>query len=143
MDSARSFAASFLKPQSSSRRKWTQYWLTAPSSRKRASLSRSMTCASPFTTISTLLLLELCKAGFKLDELARRARLLEMVVLGDAHDNVHHIWHAAAAFGAAGELAIDLGRNHQLPGVLLEQGQDDVLDLLGGDHVALADEHGA
>ncbi|KRA55342.1 hypothetical protein ASD80_13080 [Devosia sp. Root635] len=68
--------------------------------------------------------------------------LLAVVVFGDANDNVHHIRHAAAAFGAAIEFRIDLGRNHQLPGIGAEQIEDDILDLLAGNHVALADEHG-
>src|SRR5690554_1178058 len=114
MDSARSLAASFLKPQSSSRRKWTQYWFTAPSSRKRASLSRSMTCASPFTTYSTPLLLELIEPSRQRKDFAGLLGLLDVVVFRDADDNVHHIRHATTAFGAAIEFGIDLGRHHQL-----------------------------
>ena len=68
--------------------------------------------------------------------------LLRVVVFRDADDNVHHIRHAAAAFGAAAELGIDLGRDHQLPRIGLEQIEDDILNLLAGNHVALADEHG-
>ena len=40
------------------------------------------------------------------------------------------------------ELVIDLGGNHQLPGIGAQQIEDDILDLLGRDHVALANEHG-
>ncbi|KKB76914.1 hypothetical protein VW35_16110 [Devosia soli] len=67
--------------------------------------------------------------------------ILGVIILCDLDDNVHHIRHAARAFRAAIEFAIDLCRNDELPRIGLEQVQDDVLDLLGGDHVALADEH--
>ena len=68
--------------------------------------------------------------------------MLRVVVFGDPNDNVHHIRHAAAAFGPAIELTIDLGGHDQLPWIGLEQIEDDILNLLAGDHVALADEHG-
>ena len=55
---------------------------------------------------------------------------MRVVVFGDANDNVHHIRHATAAFGAAIELGIDLGGNHQLPGIGAQQVEDDVLDFL-------------
>src|SRR5690554_5864378 len=102
-----------------------------------------MTCASPFTTYSTLLLFELVQPGGKRNDRAGLQGLLRVVVFGDADDNVHHIRHATAAYGAAIELAINLGRHHQLPRIGLEQVEDDVLDFLAGDHVALTDEHGA
>jgi predicted metal-dependent hydrolase len=100
-----------------------------------------MTCASPFTTYSTLLFLELFQAGLNLDQIGLWMGLLRVVVFGDADDNVHHIRHAAAAFGAAIELVIDLGRDYQLPGIGAQQIEDDILNLLGRDHVALANEH--
>ena len=68
--------------------------------------------------------------------------MLCMVVFGDAHDNVHHIRHAAGAFCAPVELGVDLGGDDQLPGIRLEQIEHDILDLLRGDHIALADKHG-
>ena len=68
---------------------------------------------------------------------------MRVVVFGDANDNVHHIRHAAAAFRAAIELAINLGRDHQLPGIGAQEIQDNVLDFLAGDHVALTNKHGA
>ena len=67
--------------------------------------------------------------------------MLRVVVFGDADDNVHHIRHAARAFRTSVELGINFCGDHELPRIGLEQVQDDVLDLLGGDHVALADEH--
>jgi hypothetical protein len=67
--------------------------------------------------------------------------MLGVIILCDLDDNVHQIWHAASAFRTSVELAIDLGRDDELPGICLEQFQDDILDLLRGDHIALANEH--
>ncbi|KKC41082.1 hypothetical protein WH87_02815 [Devosia epidermidihirudinis] len=68
--------------------------------------------------------------------------LLRVVLFGDADDNVHHIRHTTTAFGATVELVIDLCRDHQLPRISNQQIENDVLNLLGRDHIALADEHG-
>lgn len=67
--------------------------------------------------------------------------ILGVIILCDLDDNVHHIRHAARAFRTSVELAIDLRRDHQLPGIGLEKIKNDVLDLLRGDHIALADKH--
>src|ERR1041384_1805840 len=99
-----------------------------------------MTCASPFTTYSTPLLFEFFQPGLEIDQLSGLMGLLCVVVFGDAHDNVHHIRYAARTFGATIELRIDFGRHDKLPRIGLEKVQDDVLDLLGGDHIALTDK---
>ena len=67
--------------------------------------------------------------------------MLRVVVFGDPNDNVHHIRYAAAAFGAAVEFSIDFGGNDELPGIGLEQIEDNALDFGRRDHIALADEH--
>src|SRR5215217_11641 len=128
MDSARSLAASFLKPQSSRMRKCTQYWLTAPSSRKRASLSRSMTCASPFMTTSNAFTTQ--RRRPRRNHCSGRGICLQLkvVLFGDGGDNVHHIRHTAGALAALFQLAIDLGRNDDRPGILGEEVQDHPLD---------------
>jgi len=68
--------------------------------------------------------------------------VLGVISLGDADDNVHQIWYAARAFRASVEFAIDFGGHHELPGISLEQIENNVLDLFRRNHVALADEHG-
>src|SRR5690606_26623977 len=101
-----------------------------------------MTCASPFTTYSVPLLLELFQPGLELDELGGLMGLLCVIIFGDADDNVHHIRHTARAFCATVEFGIDLGGNHELPWIGLEEIEHDALDFLAGNHVALADKHG-
>jgi hypothetical protein len=68
--------------------------------------------------------------------------VLQVISFGDADDDVHHIRKAAAADAALTHLMVDLGRNDELPGILLEQVEDDALDLAIRDDVAVADEHG-
>ena len=87
------------------------------------------------------MLLEFFKPSLECHHVPGRVSILGVIILCDLDDNVHHIRHAAGAFRTSVELAIDLCRHHELPRICLEQVQDDVLDLLGGDHIALADEH--
>tara|TARA_R110002020_G_scaffold134252_40_gene299760 strand:- start:3413 stop:3664 length:252 start_codon:yes stop_codon:yes gene_type:complete len=69
--------------------------------------------------------------------------MLRVVIFGHPNNDVYHIRHAATTFGAAIKLFIDLGGHNQLPGICAQQVKDDVLDLLGRDHVALTNEHEA
>src|SRR5690606_24715417 len=112
-----------------------------PSSRKRASLSRSMTCASPFTTYSIPLFFELFEPGLERDQLSGLVGLLCVVIFSDPHDNVHHIRYAAGTFRASVQFRVNLGRDNQLPGISFQQIENNVLDLFRRDHVALADKH--
>jgi hypothetical protein len=64
-----------------------------------------------------------------------------VVVFGDPNDRFHHIWEAAATAAALVQGMVDLRRNDELPGILLEQLDDRVLDLLFGYQVAVTDEH--
>ena len=68
--------------------------------------------------------------------------LSQVVVFGDANDDVHHIRKTAAADAALAELMVDLGRDDQLPWILVEKIGDDPLDIPIRDDVAVADEHG-
>jgi hypothetical protein len=62
-------------------------------------------------------------------------------VFGDPNDRFHHIWEAAATAAALVQGMVDLRRNDELPGILLEQLDDRVLDLLFGYQIAVTDEH--
>ena len=64
-----------------------------------------------------------------------------MVVFGDPNDRFHHIWEAAATTTALLQRMIDLRRHDQLPGILLEQPDDRLLDLLFGYQIAVTDKH--
>src|SRR5690606_13390707 len=64
-----------------------------------------------------------------------------MVVFGYPNDRFHHIWEAAATAAALLERMIHLGRHDELPGVVIEKTDDDLLDLLLGNQVAMADQH--
>jgi len=68
--------------------------------------------------------------------------LSQVIVFGDADDDVHHIRKAAAADAALAELVVDFSRNDQLPGIGIEEAVDDGLNVAIGDDVAVADEHG-
>ncbi len=81
------------------------------------------------TTYSVPLLLETFQPGLDVHQFGGRECLLCVVIFGDPHDNVHHIRHAAGAFGAPIKLGIDLGGDDQLPRIGLEQIEHDVLDL--------------
>ena len=64
-----------------------------------------------------------------------------MVIFGDPNDRFHHIWEAAATATALVQGMVDLRRNDELPGILLEQPNDRLLDLLFGYQVAVTDKH--
>jgi hypothetical protein len=59
-------------------------------------------------------------------------------VLGYPDDRFDHIWEAAATAAPFFERMVYLGRHDELPGVLLEQGDDRLFDLLFSDDVAVA-----
>jgi hypothetical protein len=64
-----------------------------------------------------------------------------MVIFGDPNDRFDHIWEAAATAAALMQRMIDFGRHDQVPGILVEQLDDRVLDLLFRDQIAVADKH--
>jgi len=66
---------------------------------------------------------------------------LEVVLFSDPDNQVHNIRNAAGALAALFQLAIHHGGHDDLPGIGLQQRQDDPLDVPIGNHVALADEH--
>src|SRR5690606_19059537 len=141
MDSARSFLASFAYPQSSSSRKCSQYWLTAPSSRNKASLSRSIIRSSPFMTQAPVLAAQTSHAVQEWYDLGFPAAEAAMVVLGYPNDRFHHIWEAAATAAALAEGVIDFRRHDELPRIGLEELEDRALDLLLRDDVAMTNQH--
>ena len=65
-----------------------------------------------------------------------------MVVLGHPDDRFDHIWEAAATAATLVQRVIDFRRHDQGPGVLVEELRDRLFDLLFGDDVAVADQHG-
>lgn len=64
-----------------------------------------------------------------------------MVIFGDPNDRFHHIWEAAATATALLHGMIDLRRHDQLPGILVQQPDDRLLDLLLGDDIAMTNQH--
>ena len=62
-------------------------------------------------------------------------------MFGNPNDRFHHIWEAAATATALVQGMIDLRRHDELPGILLKQLDDRLLDLLFGYQVAVTDEH--
>ncbi|ODS82973.1 MAG: hypothetical protein BGO83_09190 [Devosia sp. 66-14] len=67
---------------------------------------------------------------------------MEVVLFRHSDDNVHHIRNAAGAFAALLQLPVNHRRHDDLPGILTQKPNDDLLDLPVGDHIALADKHG-
>jgi hypothetical protein len=66
---------------------------------------------------------------------------LEVVLFRDLDNDVHHIRETAAAAAQFSKFVIDLSRNDELPGVLVEEAADDRLHVLRRNDIALADEH--
>jgi hypothetical protein len=66
---------------------------------------------------------------------------LEVVLFRDLDNDVHHIREAAAAAAHFPQFVIDLSRDDELPGVLVEEAADHRFDVPRRDDVALADEH--
>ena len=64
-----------------------------------------------------------------------------MVMFGDPNDRFHHIWEAAATAAPLLQGMVDLRRHDELPGILLEQPNDRLLDLLFGYQIAVTDMH--
>ena len=64
-----------------------------------------------------------------------------MVMFGDPNDRFHHIWEAAATAAPLLQGMVNLRRHDELPGILLEQPNDRLLDLLFGYQVAMTDKH--
>jgi hypothetical protein len=64
-----------------------------------------------------------------------------VVVFGDPNNRFDHIWETAATATAFHHRMIDLCRDDELPGILLEQPNNGLLDFLFSDDVAVADQH--
>ena len=62
-------------------------------------------------------------------------------MFGDPNDRFHHIWEAAATATPLLQGVIDLRRHDELPGILLQELDDRLLDLLFSYQVAVTDKH--
>ena len=85
---------------------------------------------------------QLGQPSLNVDQLAGVPHLGEVVTLGHSRDDVDNVWKTAAAAAAFAQLVVDFGRHHELPRIFLEEAQDNTLDFLVGDDVAVTDEHG-
>ena len=66
--------------------------------------------------------------------------MFQVIVFGDAGDNVHHIWEASAAAAHFPQLMVDLGWDDELPRVVVEEAADHRFHVARRDDVALANE---
>jgi len=67
--------------------------------------------------------------------------MAQMILFGDPNDRFHHIWEAAATASTLFQAMVHLCRHDELPWVLVEEGDDRLLDFLGGNEIAVADQH--
>src|SRR5690606_7962487 len=100
--------------------------------------------ASPFTfTSRSRRFAQAFHPGPNVDQIGGVPGQFEVISFGDLADNVHNVRHAAATLAALAQFAVDQGRHDELPGIVIENGDDDTLDVLGRYQIALADKHGA
>lgn len=62
-----------------------------------------------------------------------------MITFGYPNDRFDHIWEAAATATTLSEPVIHLGWHDEVPGILIEQGNDRLFDLHFRDDVAVTD----
>ncbi|KQS72024.1 hypothetical protein ASG39_19975 [Rhizobium sp. Leaf371] len=86
--------------------------------------------------------MEIFETGHEIKYLVIRRVPQGMIALGGSDNQIHDIREAAAATTALLHGVIHFRRHDQLPTVLVEKGGDRVLDLLFGDEIATADQHG-
>ncbi|MBA4784611.1 MAG: hypothetical protein H2046_02450 [Rhizobiales bacterium] len=98
-----------------------------------------MTLISPFNVRSPVFFVELFQAGHIVDNFRFRRVAVSVIILGGLDDQLDNIGEAAAATTALAHGVIHLGRNDQLPAVLIEELDDDLADILVGDVIAAAD----
>src|SRR5690606_34873982 len=103
--------------------------------------SRSMIRSSPFMAQAPVLAAQTTHAVQEWYDLGFHAAETAMVVFGYPNDRFHHIWEAAATAAALVERVVNFRRHDELPRIGIEKLDDRVLDLLLGDHVAVADKH--
>jgi hypothetical protein len=85
--------------------------------------------------------MELLQAGHINDNLGLRRVTFGVVLFSCLDDEIDDIREAAATAATLGHGMIDLGRDDQLPTVIVEQLDDRVPDVRIGDVIAAADEH--
>src|SRR5690606_15966128 len=100
-----------------------------------------MTLLSPFNVRSPVFFVELSQAGHIINNFSIRRVALGVIFLSGLDDDIDDVREAAAATAALSHGVIDLGRNDQLPTVVIEQFDDDLANFPVGDVVATADQH--
>src|SRR5690606_32016819 len=102
--------------------------------RKRAWLSRSMICGSPFMGGTPVLDAQFPHAVQMRHYIQAVRSGSGMVFFGYPDDRFHHIWEAAATAATLLHRMVDLGRDDELPRILVQQRDDGLLYLfLGND----------
>jgi hypothetical protein len=97
---------------------------------------------SPFKIRSPVVFVEFLETGHEIKNLVVRRVPDGMIALGGTDNDINDIWEAATTAAALLHRMIDLGRHDQLPAVLIEKSVDGFLDLLFGDEIATANQHG-
>ena len=85
--------------------------------------------------------MEFSEAGHEIKYFVIRRVATGVIFLGCLDDDIDDVGKTAAAAAALLHCMIDLGRDDQLPTVLIEELVDNVPDFLVGDVIAAADEH--
>ncbi|MBZ5760669.1 hypothetical protein LAV84_08900 [Rhizobium sp. VS19-DR104.2] len=98
---------------------------------------------SPFNVRSPLVFVELFETGHEINYFDIRRVATGVIVFGCLYDQVDHAGKTAAAASALRHRMIDLRRHDQLPTVFVEQLVDDCPDIVIGDVVTAADQHGS
>src|SRR5690606_39022905 len=97
--------------------------------------------SSPFMAQAPVLAAQPTHAVQEWYDLGFHAAETAMVVFGYPNDRFHHIWEAAATAAALLEGVIHLRGHDELPGIVVEQIEDRLLDLLLRDQIAMTDNH--
>jgi hypothetical protein len=97
---------------------------------------------SPFNVRSPLVVVELLETGHEIKYFGFRRVATGVIVLGRLYDQIDDAGKAAAATATLGHGVIDFRRHDELPTVLIQQLGDDRSDLVIGDVIAAADQHG-
>jgi hypothetical protein len=85
--------------------------------------------------------MELSEAGHEIKYICVRRVAVRVILLGRADDDVDDIGETATATAALFHRVVDFRRHDQLPTVLVEKADDDVLDLFFRDEIAAANQH--
>src|SRR5690606_4317658 len=100
------------------------------SSRKRASLSRSMTLVSPFNEPAPEFFPQGADTVQICHDLRVAAMAVAVVLLRYADNGFHHIWKAPAATATLRHRMVNFRGHDQLPRILIKHRDDGRLDFL-------------